>query len=52
MSFYGICDLIFYEDDFTLSIIKKTVPMILSAIKKYAENAMSWDKHNCMQGNP
>ncbi len=42
--FMEICDLVNYADDNTLSVIERTVQMVLSALKKDAENAM-----NCLK---
>ncbi len=39
-----ICDLVNYADDNTLSVIERTVQIVLSALKKDAENAMNWLK--------
>ena len=50
--FMEICDLVNYADDNTLSIIESTVQLVLSALKKDAENAMSWFTNNFMQANP
>ncbi len=47
-----ICDLVNYADDNTLSVIERTVQMVLSALKKDTENAMNWFKDNFMQANP
>ena len=50
--FMEICDLVNYADDNTLSIIRNTIQLVLSALKKDAENAMTWFKDNFMQANP
>ncbi len=50
--FMEMCDLVNYADDNTLSAIERTVKMVLSALKKDAENAMNWFKDNFMQANP
>ncbi len=50
--FMEICDLVNYADDNTLSVIERTVQMVLSALKKDAENDMNWFKDNFMQANP
>ncbi len=47
-----ICDMVNYADDNTLNVIKRTVQMLLSALKKDTENAMNWSKDNFMQANP
>ncbi len=39
--FMEICDLVNYADDNTLSVIERTVQMVLSAQKKDAKNAMN-----------
>ncbi len=39
--FMEIYDLVNYADDNTLSVIKRTVQMVLSALKRDAENAMN-----------
>ncbi len=46
------CDLVNYADDNTLSVIERIVQMVLSELKKDAENAMTWFKDNFMQANP
>ncbi len=48
----AICDLVNYADDNILSVIKRTVQMVLSALKKDAENAMNLLKDNFMQASP
>ncbi len=50
--FMEICDLVNYSDDNTLSVIEGNCSMVLSALKKDAENAMNWFKYNFMQANP
>ncbi len=40
--FMEICDLLNYGDDNTLSIIRNTVNLAISALKKDEENAMLW----------
>ncbi len=49
--FMEICDLVNNADDNTLSVIERTVQMVLSALKKDVENAMNWFKDNFMQAN-
>jgi hypothetical protein len=49
--FMEICELVNYADDNTLSIIQNTIELVLSALKKDAENAMSWFTTNFMQAN-
>ncbi len=44
--FKEICELVNYADDNTLSVIKRTVQMVLSTLKKDVENAMNWFKDN------
>ncbi len=39
--FMEISDLLNYADDNTLSVIRNTVNLVISALKKDAENAMS-----------
>ncbi len=39
--FMEICDLLNYADDNTLSVIERTVQMVLSALKKDTKNAMN-----------
>ncbi len=46
--FMEIYDLVNYADDSTLSVIERTVQMVLSAIKKAAENDMNWFKDKLM----
>ncbi len=50
--FMAICDLVNYADDNILSVIKRTVQMVLSALKKDAENGMNLLKDNFMQASP
>ncbi len=50
--FMEICDLLNYADDDTLSIIRNTVNLVISAPKKDAEIAMLWLTQNVMQANP
>ncbi len=40
--FMEICDLLNYADDNTLSIIRNTVNLVISALTKDADNAMLW----------
>ncbi len=46
-----ICDLLNYADDNTLCIIRNTVNLVISALKKDAENAMLWFTEIVMQAN-
>ncbi len=39
--FMEICDLVNYVDDNTLSVIERTVQIVLSAPKRDAENALN-----------
>ncbi len=50
--FIKINDLVNYADDNTLSVIERTVQMVLSALKKDVGNAMNLFKDNFMQANP
>jgi hypothetical protein len=50
--FMEICDLVNYADDNTLSIIQNTIQLVLSALQKDGENAMTWFTRNLMQANP
>ncbi len=50
--FMEVCDLLNYADNNTLSIIGNTVNLVISALKKDAENAMLWFINNFMQANP
>ncbi len=50
--FMEICDLSNYADDNILSIIRNTVNLVISALKKDAENAMLWFTETFMQANP
>ncbi len=50
--FMDICDLLNYADDNTLSIIRNTVNLVISALKKDAKNAMLWFTENFMQSIP
>ncbi len=50
--FMEICDLLNYVDDNTLSVIRNTLNLVISALKKDTENAMLWFTENCMQVNP
>ncbi len=43
---------LYYADDNILSIIRNTVNLVISALKKDAENAMLWFTENVMQANP
>ncbi len=50
--FMEICDLLNYAHDNTPSVIRNTVNLVISALKKCAENAMLWFTENFMQANP
>ncbi len=50
--FMEIYDLLNYADDNTLSIIRNTVNLVISALRKDAENAMLWFRENFMQASP
>ncbi len=50
--FMEICDLLNYADDNTLSVIRNTLNLLISALKTDAENAMLWFTQNFMQANP
>ncbi len=50
--FIGICNLLNYADDNTLSVIRNTVNLVISALRKDAENVMLWFTENVMQANP
>ncbi len=50
--FMEICDLLNYADDNTLSFIRNTVNLVISAPKKDAENAILWFTEHFMQANP
>ncbi len=47
-----ICDIINSADYNTLSVIKRTVQMVLSALKKDAENKMNWFKDTFYASKP
>ncbi len=44
--FMEICNLLNYADDNTLSVIRNTVNLAISALQKDAENAMLWFTEN------
>ncbi len=50
--FMEICNLLHYADDNTLSVIRNTVNLVISALKKDAENAMLFFTENYIQANP
>ncbi len=50
--FMEVCDLLNYADDNTLSIIRNTVNLVISALKKDAENAMLWFTEHFTLANP
>ncbi len=50
--FMEICDLLNYADDNKLSNIRNSINLVISAPKKYAENAMLWFTEYFMQANP
>ncbi len=50
--FMEICDLFNYADDNTLSVIEKTVQMVLGGSKNDAENAMNLFKDTFIHTNP